>query len=358
MGSGASKRAWVAVQRRMGAGTLENTGNPSNVPDAPAAAGASSWGGFDTSYLGPIATIASGLLARNSAKSANDQNRLNALTQMQFQKDEAQKAREWDATQNWSLVGWQEKMANTAYQRQTADLKAAGLNPLLALTKGGGAATPSASAGRSGSPSGASFVAQPTVTAQTALIAASAAQTFAQTELIKAETRKTDAETGNLAYHPALVQAQTQAQVASAGHSNATAASVTQEMASFQPRMARLEEETKHIAEQARLAAQQGRVLSVEEKYRAQKLISDIQQTMADAQRLRVQADLLKLEIPKAVNDAGSQDNWYSRTIRPYFNEVVKGLGAVGAGAVGGAAVRSIPKGAPKTYTRPESFVR
>lgn len=73
--------------------------------------------------------------ALTSAQYANLFSAISAERQYRFNAQEAQKQRDW-----------QERMSNTAYQRQIADLKAAGLNPVLGYMQGQGATTPSGAA--------------------------------------------------------------------------------------------------------------------------------------------------------------------------------------------------------------------
>lgn len=122
-----------------------------------------SWGAI----IGAAGSILGGVLGANSAESGQ---REANQTNIQLQREQQ---------------AWEERMANSAVQRRMADLRAAGVNPLLGMSSGASAATPTLAPARVESEK-----------QQSSAIMAQSISNAAQVAVAQAQARKLNAEAG------------------------------------------------------------------------------------------------------------------------------------------------------------------
>lgn len=193
-----------------------------------------------------------------------------------------------NAQQAKAQMDFQERMSNTSYQRQVADLKAAGLNPALAYQAGGAQSGAGATATMQNPSSNATAVAANV--AQSLQAIATIKNTDAQTRQINLESY------GKLR----LLEAQTQSFAANAKSIN--------DRLPWQVKNDYLQ----YLLNEDTLPT------------RMDQARADLNLTTTNAREASSRARLNEYEAPAARNKANRQDDWFMKYLSPYINDAAK----------------------------------
>jgi len=156
-------------------------------------------------------------------------------------KENAEIANTFNANQAQINRDYQTEMSNSAYQRQVVDMQKAGLNPMLAYIKGGGASTPSGNTATANVP----YYTSPITGA-------------ASYKLTSAQAAKTEAEKPNVEAHTNVLKSQFDLNNAQYDLVLQTTEKIYKEARNLDTEQDRLKSVIVNLAESSALMAQQG----------------------------------------------------------------------------------------------------